>query len=72
MTNGALASMTFGVVRAVAVVMVLVILVGLIALFLARRLARTRKARQGLFLGLSGTGLIFVAFVAWTWLQSMR
>jgi hypothetical protein len=71
MISGVLSSVTFGVLRAVAVITVLVIVVGVIALVVARQLAHTRRARQGVFLGLSGTGLIFVAFVTWTWLQSI-
>jgi hypothetical protein len=72
MTSGFLSSVGFGVIRVVAVIAVLVLVMSVIAVIVTRHVAHTRRARQGVFLGLSGTGLIFVAFVAWTWLQSIR
>ncbi|HEY1327065.1 MAG TPA: hypothetical protein VGI14_09010 [Casimicrobiaceae bacterium] len=72
MSSGALSTLTFGVVRAAVVVAVLILIVGVVALVVARRVATTRRVQQGIFLGISGTGLIFVAFLAWTWLQSAR
>ena len=72
MNSGALSSLGLGIARVVLVAAVLVVVVGLIALVVARYIARTRRARQGVFLGLSGTGLIFVAFLTWTWLRSVH
>jgi hypothetical protein len=70
--TSALSSVAFGVARVVVVTAVLLVVVGVIALVIARQLARTRRARQGVFLGVSCTGLVFVAFLTWTWLQSVH
>ena len=70
--TSALSSVTFGIARVVLVLAVLVVVVGVVALLVARYLARTRRARQGVFLGVSCTGLVFVAFLTWTWLQTVR
>jgi hypothetical protein len=72
MTTGALSSLGFGIARLVLVIVVLVVLVAVIALVVARYAAKTRRVRQGVFLGVSGTGLIFVFFLTWTWLQSVH
>jgi hypothetical protein len=70
--TSAFSSAAFGVARVVLVAAVLVLVVGVVAVVVARHLARTRRARQGVFLGVSCTGLVFVAFLTWTWLQAMR
>ena len=66
--TSALSSVAFGVARVVIVTLVLIVIVAVVA----RYLARTKRARQGVFLGVSCTGLVFVAFLAWSWLSAVR
>lgn len=70
--TSSLSSLGLGLARVVLVAVVLTIVVGIMSLVLARYLASTRRGRQGVFLGVSGTGLVFVAFLTWTWLQSVH
>jgi hypothetical protein len=70
--TSAVSSVAFGVARVVIVTLVLIVIVAVVALVVARYLARTKRARQGVFLGVSCTGLVFVAFLAWSWLSAVR
>ena len=70
MASTALAATTHGIVRAVLVLAVLIALTSLVAYFVADKLGRTPGLRQGIFLGIGSTGLIFAASVAWALLRS--
>lgn len=70
MGNTALAATTHGIVRAVLVLAVLIALAGVVAYFVADKLGRTRRLRQGIFIGVASTGLVFAATVAWAVLRS--
>jgi hypothetical protein len=70
MADTAITAATHGLLRAVLVLAVLIALVAIVAYFIADKLGRTPRARQGIFIGIASTGLIFAATVAWAVLRS--
>jgi hypothetical protein len=70
MADRALTAATHGFLRAMLVLAVLIALAAIVAYFVADKLGRTPRARQGIFIGVASTGLVFAAMVAWTVLRS--
>jgi len=70
MSDSVLATTTHGLLRAVLALAVLIALAGIVAYFVADKLGRTPRARQGIFIGVASTGVIFAATVAWAVLRS--